>query len=213
MDAIDWINSITITHHVYIDSHHLGTLLSLPDEWTEHLQTPKDLSLLRDLTQWDDICGLPTCISVTIDQKNDSSGISTTLRSHKAKYHKTCRSYCWSSCLKRTWQKQDKIPDISPEKLRFKYNFQLLGRLVVVASDAPAGDAYYHTLLLESVKPCNKTAWVSRPNSSPFWCNCHCWNCGPYWRLRLKVYKLTALCKMKRALMEKQGKLCDINAI
>ena len=28
-----------------------------------------------------------------------------------------------------------------------------------------------------------------------------------------KVYKLTALCKMKRALMEKQGKLCDINAI
>ena len=78
-------------------------------------QKTKDLSLLRDLTQWDDICGLPTCISVTIDQWNDDSDISTTLRFHKAKYHKTCRSYCCSSRLERTRQKQDNNPDNSPK--------------------------------------------------------------------------------------------------
>ena len=87
----------------------------------EHLQTPRDEgleSLERDLTHWVDIDGLLTCINVTIDQLNDGSGISTTLKCHKAKYHKTCRSYCSSSCLKRTRQKQDNILGSSPNKLR-----------------------------------------------------------------------------------------------
>ena len=57
-----------------------------------------------------------TCISVTIYQRNDGSDIPTTLRSPNAKYHKTCRSYCCSSHLKRARQKQDNIPDNSQKK-------------------------------------------------------------------------------------------------
>ena len=128
-------------------------------------QKTKNLSLLRDLTQWDDICGLPTCISVTIDQQNDGSVVVLvvvvvvtlflTVQIHRkkmllymynirlpvatrdaivhraggqgsvtqpfldltrlSKYHKTCRSYCCSSHLKRTRQKQDNIPDSGPK--------------------------------------------------------------------------------------------------
>ena len=56
----------------------------------------------------------------TISQLNDGSGIAATLISHKAMYHKICRSYCSSSRVKRARGKLDKEAGAqnSPKKLR-----------------------------------------------------------------------------------------------
>jgi hypothetical protein len=163
------------------------------DKTEETLQTPKEeglVSLERDLKDFNAISGnkFPSGINVTISQLNDGSGIAATLKSHEARYHKTCRSYCSSSRVKRAREKLDKEagPQNSPKKLRSSgefqplanvmccvicegevqsklhkavtdvvdanlkswaktnKNFNLLGRLVAVASDAHAADAYYH---------------------------------------------------------------------
>lgn len=84
------------------------------DTTQETLQTPKEdglVSLERDLKDFDDINAnsLPSGINVTISQLNDGSGIEATLKSHKARYHKSCRRYCSSSRVKRAREKQKKI--------------------------------------------------------------------------------------------------------
>ena len=87
----------------------------------EQLQTPKEeglLTLERDLNSFREINVVPSGIAVTFDQLHDGSGIAATLRSHKAKYHKTCRSYCSSSRVKRLRQKQEDNSQNSPKKLR-----------------------------------------------------------------------------------------------
>ena len=162
------------------------------DKTGEALQTPEEglVSLERDLKDFNAISAnnLPSGINVTISQLNDGSGIAETLKSHKARYHQTCRSYCSSSRVKREREKLDREagPQNSPKKLRSSGEFQpranimcciicegvgqaklhkvvtdvvdanlkswaktnktlnLLGRLVAVASDAHAADAYYH---------------------------------------------------------------------
>ena len=91
----------------------------------EALQTPKEeglKSIERDLEDFNEIDrnNLPSGINVKIDQFNDSSGIAETLKSYKAKYHKSCRSYCSSSRVKRAREKLDKETDSlnSPKRLR-----------------------------------------------------------------------------------------------
>lgn len=158
------------------------------------LLTPRQdgfVSLETDLIDFHDLNtnNLPSCLNVNISQLNDGSGIASTLASHKARYHKQCRSYCSSSRVKRARAKQDKEagPLCSPKKLRSSgefqpnvhvmrciicdkegdkvnlhkvvtdvvdtnlktwartnNNFNLLGRLVSVAADSHAADAYYH---------------------------------------------------------------------
>ena len=74
------------------------------------LQTPKEdglVSLETDLKDFNiiDATNLPSGINVTISQLNDGSGIAATLKTNDAKYHKTCRSYCSSSRVKRAREK------------------------------------------------------------------------------------------------------------
>lgn len=88
-------------------------------EKNELLQTPKEESLLtleRDLNDFKKINAVPSGITFRFDQLDDNPGIAATLRSHNAKYHKSCRSYCSSSRVKRLRQKQD--TQSSPKKLR-----------------------------------------------------------------------------------------------
>ena len=101
------------------------------DTTQETLQTPKEdglVSLERDLKDFDDINAnsLPSGINVTISQLNDDSGIAATLKSHKARYHKSCRRYCSSSRVKRAREKQKKdIGDLnSPKRLRSSGQFR-----------------------------------------------------------------------------------------
>ena len=68
----------------------------------ETLQTPKEeglASLERDLLglNYINANSLPSGINVTISQLNDGYGIASTPKSHKARYHNNCRSYCSSS--------------------------------------------------------------------------------------------------------------------
>ena len=87
----------------------------------ECLQSPKEegiLSLERDLNDFREVNAVPTGISVNLDRLNDGSGISATLRSNNCKYHKTCRSYCSSSRVKRLRQKLEADAQSSPKKLR-----------------------------------------------------------------------------------------------
>lgn len=87
----------------------------------EHLQSPKEegiLSLERDLNNFKEINAVPSGIAVSLEQLDDGSGIANTLRSNNCKYHKTCRSYCSSSRVKRLRQKQETIAQASPKKLR-----------------------------------------------------------------------------------------------
>ena len=87
----------------------------------ELLQTPKEeglATLERDLNDYKEINAVPSGITVSLDQLDDGSGVSATLRSHNAKYHKTCRSYCSSSRVKRICEKQDSCAQSSPKKLR-----------------------------------------------------------------------------------------------
>ena len=94
------------------------------DKTEEALQTPKEeglLSLQKDLNDFITItANLPPGINVIISQLNDGSGIAATLKSHKAMYHRICRSYCSSSRVKRARDKLDKEADAqnSPKKLR-----------------------------------------------------------------------------------------------
>lgn len=91
-------------------------------EVNEQLQKPKEegrLSLERDLKGFLDVANvLPTSVNVTIDQLNNGSGMPETLKTHNAKYHKHCRSYCSSSCVKRVRHDDDAPPLVSPKKLR-----------------------------------------------------------------------------------------------
>ena len=91
----------------------------------EVLQAPKNeglLSLERDLTNFNVINAdsVPSGINVTLNQLDDGSGIAATLKSHEAKYQKTCRRYCGSSRVKRARGKlgKDVSEQNSPKKLR-----------------------------------------------------------------------------------------------
>ena len=90
----------------------------------EPLQTPKEegcLSLERDLKAFLNVANvLPSSVNVTIDQLNNGSGIAETLKTHNAKYHKRCRSYCSSSRVKivRNDDAFRAPPLVSPKKLR-----------------------------------------------------------------------------------------------
>ncbi|KAL8577258.1 hypothetical protein ACOMHN_022446 [Nucella lapillus] len=101
------------------------------DKTEEALQTPKEeglVSLERDLKDFIAINAndLPHGINVTISQLNDGSGIAATLKSHKASYHKLCRSYCSSTRVKRAREKLDKEAgeQNSPKKLRSSVEIQ-----------------------------------------------------------------------------------------
>ena len=75
----------------------------------EQLQTPREeglLSLDRVMNAFKEMNASPSCIAVTSNQLNDGSGIAATLRLHNAKYHKTCRTYCSSSRVKRLCPKK-----------------------------------------------------------------------------------------------------------
>ena len=103
----------------------MGTVCLCQSDKNEPLQTPKAegrVTLGRDLNDFKTIGVVPPGITVSIDQLNDGSGISATLRSHNVKYHKMCRSYCSSSRVKRLRQKHDvgevKSEQSSPKKLR-----------------------------------------------------------------------------------------------
>ena len=100
-------------------------------EWTSLYNTRLDLSQVKRSwvctrsTPWEKVvahlatkilCTLIESVCVRIDQLNDGLSISTTRRSHKAKYHNNCRSYYCSSRLKRARRKQDNIPDSSLKK-------------------------------------------------------------------------------------------------
>ena len=107
------------------------------DKTGEALQTPKEeglVSLERDLKDLNAINAnnLPSGINVTISQLNDGSGIAATLKSHKA--HKTCRSYCSSSRVKRAREKLDKEAGSqnSPKKSGHLGNFSLQSMSSVV---------------------------------------------------------------------------------
>uniref|UniRef100_UPI00358EAE2A uncharacterized protein n=1 Tax=Myxine glutinosa TaxID=7769 RepID=UPI00358EAE2A len=100
------------------------------DKPHEALQTPKEEgleSLERDLKDFNAISSdtRPPGINITISQLNDGSGIAESLKSHKAKYHKTCRSYCSSSRVKRAREKLKKEagPQNSAKKLRSSSEF------------------------------------------------------------------------------------------
>jgi hypothetical protein len=77
---------------------------------TEDLRCPTEeglLSLERDLNDFMRIASkLPKSITVSMSSLDDGSGIASTLRSHSAGYHKSCRSCCNSTCVKRLRQKE-----------------------------------------------------------------------------------------------------------
>ena len=54
-------------------------------------------------------------------QLDEGQGIAKTLRTHNAKYHKVCRTYCSKSRLRRLTEKKDSGEQISPKKLRSSY--------------------------------------------------------------------------------------------
>lgn len=77
------------------------------------MQTPKDeglKSLEKDLEDLHaiDAANLPSGTNVKFSQLKNGTGIAATLKSHDARYHKTCRSYCSSYRVKRAVEKLDK---------------------------------------------------------------------------------------------------------
>ena len=87
----------------------------------DRLQTPKNeglTSLERDLNGFKSIGVVPSGIKVSWAQLDGGQGIATTLKSHNAKYHKVCRSYCSSSHLQRITKREDPGDQVSPKKLR-----------------------------------------------------------------------------------------------
>ena len=60
------------------------------------------MSLERDFKEYQSIKGtLPSGVTVNFNNLNDGSDIASTLETNQAKYHKKCRSYYSSSCIKR----------------------------------------------------------------------------------------------------------------
>lgn len=91
----------------------------------ERLQNPTldgYLSLEKQLKEFKNLNATPSEILVPTDKLDDGSGIADTLKSHNAKYHKSCRLNCSASRLKRKQDKQqgqpEPNPQPSPKKLR-----------------------------------------------------------------------------------------------
>ena len=87
----------------------------------EKLQTPKEeglLTLERDLNDFKKYNVVPNSVVVSLDKLDDGSGIAKTLKLKKARYHKSCRSYCSSSRVKRLCTQDEGDVGISPKKLR-----------------------------------------------------------------------------------------------
>jgi len=141
------------------------------DNTQEHLQTPKEeglISLERDLKNFNAIntnkC--PSGINVTISHLNDGSGIASTLKSHKARYHKTCRSYCSSSRVKRAREKLDKAagPQHSPKKLRSSGGPQLLANVMCCVICESEDQANLHKVVTDAVDANQKSRAKTKQN-------------------------------------------------
>jgi len=81
------------------------------------------LTLQRDLNDFIQLNALPTMISIS--RLDDGSGIASTLQSHGAMYHKSCRSSCNSYRVKRVRDslenKTSEAAGRSPKKLRSSF--------------------------------------------------------------------------------------------
>ena len=138
------------------------------DKPHEALQTPKEEgleSLERDLKDFNAISAdtRPPGINITISQLNDGSGIAESLKSHKARYHKTCRSYCSSSRVKRAREKLKKEadPQNSPKKLRSSSKFYPLDNAMscVICEGEELTDVNLHKVVTDVVDA-NLKCWA-----------------------------------------------------
>ena len=136
------------------------------DKTQEALQTPKEeglLSLQRDLKDLNDLNDnkLPSGINVTIGQLNNGSGIAATLKLHKARYHKLCRTYCSSSRVKRAREKLDKEagPQNSPKKLRSSGEFPNLPNIMCCIICQGVDQANMHKVETDGVDA-NLKSWA-----------------------------------------------------
>ena len=93
---------------------------SKKNEALVNLTEQGSLTLQRDLNDFIQLNALPTIINIS--HLDDGSGIASTLQSHGAVYHKSCRSSCNSYRVKRVRDSLEKqtaeAAGTSPKKLR-----------------------------------------------------------------------------------------------